>query len=57
MERELANYQIMRAVATSKNSRNKKARKKFFSWWKAELKKFVKDAQDMIKDAEKEEKK
>ena len=57
MERELANYQIMRAGATSKNIRNKKARKKFFSWWKAELKKFVKDAQDMIKDAEKEEKK
>ena len=57
MEKELANYQIMRAVATSKNVRNKKARKKYFSWWKAELKKFVKDAQDMIKDAEKEEKK
>lgn len=57
MESELANYKIMRAVATSKNIRNKKARKKFFSWWKAELKKFVKDAQDMIKDAEKEEKK
>ena len=57
MEKELANYQIMRAVATSKKIRNKKARKKFFSWWKSELKKFVKDAQDMIKDAEKEEKK
>ena len=51
------NYQIMRAVATSKKIRNKKARKKFFSWWKSELKKFVNDAQQMIKEYDKEEKK
>lgn len=36
----------------SQTQRNEKARKRFFSWWGAELKKFVKDAQDMIKDAE-----
>ena len=54
---ELKNYRLLKVISCSKETRNKKARKKFFSWWNTELKKFVKDAEEMIKDAEKEEKK
>ena len=51
---ELKNYKLIRSIYMSQTQRNQKSRKKFFSWWGAELKKFVKDAQDMIRDAEKE---
>jgi|21_taG_2_1085346.scaffolds.fasta_scaffold14770_6 hypothetical protein len=51
---ELKNYKLIRSIYMSQTQRNKKARKRFFSWWGTELKKFVKDAQDMIRDAEKE---
>tara|TARA_R100000781_G_scaffold40643_1_gene28093 strand:- start:419 stop:622 length:204 start_codon:yes stop_codon:yes gene_type:complete len=55
-DEELKNFRLMKVLYSTKEKRNKKARKKFFSWWKTELKKFVKDAQDMIKDAKKKEK-
>jgi hypothetical protein len=31
---ELKNYRLMQAIYSTKEKRNKKARKRFFSWWR-----------------------
>jgi hypothetical protein len=37
-QEELKNYKLMKAICNSKQTRNKKARKAFFSWFKKECK-------------------
>jgi hypothetical protein len=33
-QEELKNYKLIKAICNSKQTRNKKARKRFFSWWR-----------------------
>jgi hypothetical protein len=33
-EEELKNFRLMQVIRSTKESRNKKARKRFFSWWR-----------------------